>query len=346
MSCIFPQVDEMALLENGLSGESCLLRAHHVLGRDPQRCDTVIADPYVSRIHASICWGAAGQWELHDHGRNGTFVSGRFVGEGERVVLTDGDLIQFGSAGSVRWRARQLGEPVDMLWPLRSPAQPIVLDRAQTLPGAATTVSRSAQGDWLCDDTTPSRVLHDGDAVICGDFAWQLVLAHRSVTAALPRAAQDAMLPQRIDFTVSRDEEHVTATLHTRGGVIDLGARAHHYCLVTLARARFADARAGYDAASQGWIELDMLARMLGLDESHVNVQIHRARAQFLPLLSPGSAELVERRRGGVRFGALAFRVVRGDRLECQSVEADAFAPLPEPAARGASTFVSPAPLG
>lgn len=110
----------MALLENGLSGEASLLRARHVLGRDPQRCDTVIADPYVSRIHASICW-TAGRWELHDHGRNGTFVSGRFVGEGECVVLRDGDLIQFGSAGSVRWRARELGEPVDMLWPLRAP---------------------------------------------------------------------------------------------------------------------------------------------------------------------------------------------------------------------------------
>lgn len=335
----------MALLENGLSGEASLLRARHVLGRDPQRCDTVIADPYVSRIHASICW-TAGRWELHDHGRNGTFVSGRFVGEGECVVLRDGDLIQFGSAGSVRWRARELGEPVDMLWPLRAPARPIALDRTHALPGAAFTVSRSAQGDWLCNDTTPARVLHDGDAVICGEFAWQLVLAHRGVTAALPRATQVATLPQRIDFTVSRDEEHVTATLHTRGGAVDLGARAHHYCLVTLARARFADAQAGYDTASRGWIELDVLARMLGLDESHINVQIHRARTQFLPLLSPGSAELVERRRGGVRFGALAFRVVRGDRLECQSADADASVPLPDPLARGAATFVSPAALG
>lgn len=233
-----------------------------------------------------------------------------------------------------------------MLWPLRAPARPIALDRTHALPGAAFTVSRSAQGDWLCNDTTPARVLHDGDAVICGEFAWQLVLAHRGVTAALPRATQVATLPQRIDFTVSRDEEHVTATLHTRGGAVDLGARAHHYCLVTLARARFADAQAGYDTASRGWIELDVLARMLGLDESHINVQIHRARTQFLPLLSPGSAELVERRRGGVRFGALAFRVVRGDRLECQSADADASAPLPDPLARGAATFVSPAALG
>ncbi|AOK30614.1 MULTISPECIES: FHA domain-containing protein [Burkholderia] len=308
----------MALLENGLSGQLCLLRAHHVLGRDPLRCDTVLTDSYVSRVHASICW-AAGQWELHDHSRNGTFVSGALVGAGERVVLREGDLIQLGSAGSVRWRIRQLGEPVDMLWPLHPPAPPIRLEHAHALPGTKITVSRSAHGDWLCDDTAPPRVLRDGDTVICGDFAWQLVLAHWNETGALPRAAQAVALPQRVDFVVSRDEEHVSAMLHTRGGAIDLGARAHHYCLVTLARARFSDARAGYDTASQGWIELDTLARMLGLDESHVNVQIYRARSQFMPLLSAGSPELVERRRGGVRFGALAFRVMRGDRLECQS---------------------------
>jgi hypothetical protein len=316
----------MAILKNGLSGQSCALRAYHLLGRDPQRCDTVIDDPFVSRIHASIQW-ANGHWELHDHSRNGTLVSGRLINEGERVQLQLDDLIHFGRAGLIRWQLADISDPADMLWPVRAPAQPIQLDFAHVLPGtggAAITVVRSDQGDWLCDDTTPVRTLRDGDQVVCGEFVWQLVLVRRNCTAAMPRASWTVTLPQLVDFVLSRDEEHVEATLHTRGAAVDLGARAHHYCLVTLARARFADAQAGYDVASQGWIELDDLARMLGLDVSHVNVQIHRARTQFSPLLSPGGAELVERRRGSVRFGELPFSIVRGDTLECRSTPTDA----------------------
>lgn len=315
----------MATLENSFTGESCLLRAHHVFGRDGGRCDTVIADPYVSRMHAHIRW-AGGRWELHDHSSNGTLVSGTLVRDGERVVLQQGDLIHFSKASAVHWRVGQLGDPADMLWPLRAPAGPILLDTAHVLPGDTTpavTVVRSADGDWLCDDMPTMRVLRDGDEVVSGPLAWRLVLAYgRQSTLAMPEPSDLSERLQQIDFTVSRDEEHVRAVLHTRGGMTDLGERAHHYCIVTLARLRFTDAQAGYDAASQGWIDLEVLARMLGNDVSHVNVQIHRARAQIGALLSPGSGQLVERRRGSVRFGSTGFRVFRGEMLECQSAPA------------------------
>ncbi|MGH8779293.1 FHA domain-containing protein [Paraburkholderia sp.] len=315
----------MATLENSLTGESCLLRANHVFGRDSARCDTVIADPYVSRVHAHIRW-ADGRWELHDHSSNGTLVSGTRVRNGEGVVLRQGDLIHFSKASAVYWRVGELSDPADMLWPLRVPAKPILLDTGHVLPGdaiPAVTVMRSADGDWLCDDTPGTRVLRDGDEVVSGLFAWRLVLAHgRHTTLAMREASGPSEQLQQIDFTVSRDEEHVHAVLNTRGGMADLGERAHHYCIVTLARLRCADAQAGYDTASQGWIDLEVLARMLGTDVSHVNVQIHRARAQFATLASSGSAQLVERRRGSVRFGSTGFRVFRGELLECQSAPA------------------------
>ncbi|WP_233838076.1 FHA domain-containing protein [Paraburkholderia sp. ZP32-5] len=315
----------MATLENSFPGKSCLLRAHHTFGRDSRRCDTVIEDPYVSRMHAHIRW-SGGRWELHDHSSNGTLVSGTLVRDGERVVLRQGDLIHFSKASAAHWRVGELSDPADMLWPLCEPAKPILLDTVHLLPGDATpavTVLRSADGDWLCDDTPAMRVLRDGDEIVSGHLAWRLVLAHgpRSTLAMREPSELSGQL-QQIDFTVSRDEEHVRAVLHTRGGTVDLGERAHHYCIVTLARRRCADAQAGYDTASQGWVDLEALARMLGTDVSHVNVQIHRARAQVGALLSPGSAQLVERRRGGVRFGATGFRVFRGEALECQSAPA------------------------
>lgn len=258
----------MAILISGLTGQSCLLRADHVVGRDAHRCDTVIEHPFVSRIHATIRWKGA-RWELHDHGRNGTLVSGTLVSEGRHVALSIGDILHFGSPASTPWHVTNLDAPAE-------------------------------------------AAAHD-------------------TTAALPSAAQFESPLQRIDFSVSRNEEHVAATLHTRGAALDLGMRAHHYCLVTLARKRHADAQAGYDNASQGWIDLEILAQMLGLDLSHVNVQIHRARMQFGAVLTPGSPELVERRRGGVRFGSMPFRIVRADSLECQSPLSAALQTRPAP---------------
>ncbi|WP_116136275.1 FHA domain-containing protein [Trinickia diaoshuihuensis] len=246
----------MAILISELTGQSCLLRANHVLGRDSNRCDTVIALPFVSRIHATIRWKSP-RWELHVHGRNGALIGGRFVGEGGYAVLQIGDVIRFGSPACTPWHVDNLDAP------------------------------------------------DDGPAA--------------DTTAALPRPIAFESIAQRIEWHVSRDEEHVSARLYTRGAALDLGMRAHHYCLVTLARKRYAHALAGYDNASQGWIELELLAHMLGLDLSHVNVQIHRARMQLGAVLTPGSPELVERRRGGVRFGALPFSIVRAGIVECQS---------------------------
>ncbi|AOK20722.1 DNA-binding protein [Burkholderia cepacia] len=312
----------MAILMNDSSGEACLLRAYHVFGRDAARCDTVIPDPSVSRVHAHIRW-IGGCWVLHDHSSNGTSISGAPLRDGEHAVLKQGDVIRFGKMGVAPWRVEALDDPADTLWPIRGAAHPIVLAPRQILAARAAqpvTIVRSPAGEWLCDDTLPPRTLRHGDEVAAGDAAWRLALARSSTTMLLAAPADPAVPAQLLEFLVSRDEEHVRMLLHVRGGVVDLGERAHHYSLVTLARARSADMQAGYDAATQGWIELDRLARMLGIDTSHVNVQIHRARSQFAALPGLGASQLVERRRGSVRFGDFPFRVMRGAHLECESV--------------------------
>lgn len=296
-----------------------MLRAHHVFGRDASNCDTVIQDSHISRVHAIVRF-VGGSWKLQDQSSNGTLVSGVALRDGEQATLRRGDAIRFGKPGGVCWEVEALDDPVDMLWPVRPPASPIVLEFAHVLPGdvaQAVSVMRSASSEWLCDDRGALRVLRHGDLVTCGALSWRLELARRD-TITLGEPFHLARSPERIDFSVSRNEEHARAVLHTRGGQVDLGERAHHYCLATLARARYADMQAGYDNASQGWAEVESLARMLGIEAAHVNVQIHRARAQFVSLPGGGSIDLVERRRGSVRFGAIAFRVFRGDQLECQ----------------------------
>ncbi len=129
--------------------------------------------------------------------------------------------------------------------------------------------------------------------------------------AAFPRQASSLHLR----LQVSLNEEHVTCTIGIgHAQCADLGERGHHYCLLTLVRRRMDDARRGLDASSQGWIGNAALAAMLGLDVSHLNVQVHRLRRQILHALPPGVEpfEVIERRRGEIRFGSLAVSVVRG----------------------------------
>ena len=137
---------------------------------------------------------------------------------------------------------------------------------------------------------------------------------------ALPtKSHTEAQKSAALQFHVSLNEEHVFLRLvPARGATIDLGERVHHYCLLTLARQRLHDARLGADVSSQGWLAVEALARMLGLEQTHLNIQIYRARQHVgaaLPSELLGDA-LLERRRGEVRFGALPFRIVRGTILE------------------------------
>lgn len=122
-----------------------------------------------------------------------------------------------------------------------------------------------------------------------------------------------------LHFTVSLNEEHAFLRIALdRAGEIDLGERVHHYSLLILARQRLADAGRGLDPSSQGWTDAAQLSRMLGLEPAHLNIQLHRARAQVARALPDGLClpELVERRRGELRLGALPFRIVRGSQLE------------------------------
>ena len=135
---------------------------------------------------------------------------------------------------------------------------------------------------------------------------------------ALQHAWRQDAAPQ-LCFEVSLNEEHIFLGVALGNGRhLDLGERAHHYAMVTLARRRLADAERGIEPSGQGWIEVERLARMLGIDQSHLNIQIFRARQQLTRALPAGfdTPVLLERRRGEIRIGALGFRIMRGSSME------------------------------
>ena len=99
--------------------------------------------------------------------------------------------------------------------------------------------------------------------------------------------------------------------LRVRDETTVLPHRSHHYLLVTLARARLADADA--PEVDRGWLAREDLCRMLAIDPQRLSVEIYRARRQMTGLGLAGGAEVVERRgaTGEIRLGVRSVEVVR-----------------------------------
>lgn len=125
-----------------------------------------------------------------------------------------------------------------------------------------------------------------------------------------------------VRFTVSRDEEHVSIVIDSAAGRFDLGERVHHYALLLLVRRHLQHVDHGADAGSAGWIACSDLAHMLGLDLSHLNVQIHRLRRQILDAGLPPrqAAALIQRRRGQLRVAGCAVSISQGVAVQFDSL--------------------------
>jgi hypothetical protein len=166
---------------------------------------------------------------------------------------------------------------------------------------------------WVAEGADGTRELVDRALVEAGGL-WRVHLP-----ASCGGTWDDGVVPVlvaslRLRFTVSRDEEQVELVAWAGERAIDLGVRAHHYPLLTLARRRLADRAAGMGAADEGWMRQDDLRTMLKLREDHLSISIHRARAQLGKAGVADAAAVIERRSGTrlLRIGVAALEVVTG----------------------------------
>jgi hypothetical protein len=117
-----------------------------------------------------------------------------------------------------------------------------------------------------------------------------------------PRSDVEALT---LAFSVSRDEEVVRLCVLRAGVAFDLGERAHHYVLLTLARRRLADAAGGFQDHSCGWVYQEDLARDPSMTGARLNLAVFRIRKQFAGIDVADPEHIVERRRstGQLRIG-------------------------------------------
>lgn len=80
-----------------------------------------------------------------------------------------------------------------------------------------------------------------------------------------------------LDLHTSQNEEHTSPWIvGAAKQSLDLGERVHHYAVLLLARRRLDDARRCLEPDSCGWIGIEQLATMLGIDGAYLNILIHR----------------------------------------------------------------------
>ena len=285
---------------------------HHTrIGRS-EDSDLCLDDRRVSSEHAIIVWNTS-HWELRDLGsRNGTVIDGRRVDAGARVPLRQGASIHFGSQ--------------DEHWVLQSEKPPEVLglcvSTGQTLEGEHGHLQFDSETQLLTDDGVDYWIeqagerssVHDREVVQIGKERWRVSLPPPAAVDNRTITSQRVILPADVSlrFHVSPDEEHVQIHLLTASRVEkELRPRSFDYMLLALARARLADEASGsIPESEQGWVFADELARSLGIDISHVNVDVYRARRRFSDVGVQRADDMIARRAQ-----------TRALRLECGRLE-------------------------
>lgn len=276
-----------------------MLEPELLVGRS-SGCGLRIDMRYVSARHAVLRW-TGDRWELKDLGsRNGTFVDGQRVRPGEEVPALRGTKIAFGKLEQ-QWEIVDDSPPCVMAVPLDGGA-PLLLDgELLALPSAdepQATIYRNAEGFWVLeqsdDGIAPVRNLQIFDV---GGRAYRFCsLDNIAKTSIAEFSPEFEITHTQLVFSVSRDEEHVELRVSCDGRVFDLGARTHHYLLLTLARRRLADAALGLPETSCGWVYQEDLAHDPSMATPQLNLDVFRIRKQFTALGLPDAANIIERR--------------------------------------------------
>jgi hypothetical protein len=268
-----------------------------LVGRSP-RSGLHLDEGYVSAQQAGLRWSGE-VWELRDLGsRNGTCVDGRQLQPGVGHPLAKGAVISFGDAQQ-EWVFEDDTPPRPMIAPLAGGDPTVVEGMLLGVPSAddpQVTIYRASDGRWVLERAdAPLLILDNGSVFQAGGHDWRFVcpeLVTSTTTAHQPLQVYRL----RLQFAVSRDEEHVelVATLGDRR--FDLGSRGHNYLLLTLARQRLKDAEAGLPDTSCGWIYQDELADELDVTVVQMNVDIFRIRKQVAALGLVDAPNIIERR--------------------------------------------------
>jgi hypothetical protein len=289
----------MATIRENHSGETRFLEPEHLVGRAPP-CALRINERYVSARHAILRW-TGDRWEVKDLGsRNGTYLDGHKIQSGEELVAHRGTKISFGKVEQ-EWELIDASAPPVMAVPVEG-GEPVVLDGdILALPSndePLVTIFPSPEGGWLLEqpNESTSPITNQQTFEIAGR-AWRFCCPERILKTSLSYDPPELEVRHlELVFSVSRDEEHVALQASCGSRRFDLGARGHHYTLLTLALRRLDDATQGLPETSCGWVYQEDLSIRPNMTAAELNIDVCRLRKQFASIGVCDAAAIVERR--------------------------------------------------
>lgn len=286
----------MAKLRTG-DGSLVPLRVWQIIGRAPGcglRCDA----PDVSLEHASLSWNGHA-WVVRDlASTNGTSIGAEVIPASDSRPLEPGDILTIGA--SATFTLVSGGPPVAFA---EHEAHGIVEGSGDllSLPDEQTMVYMRDDGTWVWERGAEQRAISDGARLEGWAFHLPDELAPTAELSGPPTIEELV-----VHFRVRRDEERVEISVRTPDGQEhELGARAHNYTLLTLARHRESD------ESGPGWVPTEALAHMLRVDPNLIYTHVFRARRQFATLEVIGAADIVERRGEELRLGPTQVEITR-----------------------------------
>lgn len=304
----------MAILKEQGENNFCYLMPHHSFGRRPDAVDTVIQHEEISKIHAVIEW-TGNCWLIKDMSRNGIWLDGEKMQKLTPVILKEGATIAFDKGQVLMWKVVNLDAPDNLLLTLPPSLKYIPVQDYLLLPDnddPKWVLYRDAEFDeWVCRPVDDELVDDSGGVVLkhmelikIGDRFWQAFFPP-ALALTKDRNTYRSLMDFSFEFDVSLDEEVVGLKLKKDEIEIDLGERVNFYLLLYLARHKIHDAEMKLPPKEQGWVRNDVLTKELGIDDSHLNIQIYRVRQQFSDALKDIEKldVLLQRRRGSIRIG-------------------------------------------
>ncbi len=269
-----------------------------LIGRSPDAV-LVLTSRRASSSHATIRWTGR-EWELRDMGsRNGTRLGGQPMAPGSTMLLSLGQVVEFGDA-TQRFTVEDLSEPIPTACRLGGGGTVLLEEGYITLPSTEEPevyVFEHPSLGWLIDDGSGDlEPAEHGRIITVAGASWRLHLIEAAGTLALndvPRSLADATLR----LMVSPDEENVDAELVWSDESRILPPSVHWYIALILARARLADQQAGdQPKREQGWVHRDDLCDQLKIAARKLNVDIHRLRLLLAGAGITDGADLFQRR--------------------------------------------------
>lgn len=321
----------MAYLSSPNSKYQIYLKIFHQFGRLASAVDTLIDSPNISRIHAIIEW-IDHTWYIRDLSKNGVYLNNEKIIANKLYQLTLSDRLCFADQKNISFFVDNLDKPRDVLIPYiekelsnEQPKTPIFLENYHFLPSESEpeiiVFYDLNEKSWFCESVAEAKVskISDGELLKFSQSMWQLIkhadISEKETVVIDGRADQNLTFI----FNISQDEELTELIIKNNASEISCDIRSHHYLTVLLARYRSQDCLKSLPEHLQGWRTIAQLTKDIGLSESHVNIQIHRARKQVadkLQSLGLYASLVIERKKGQVRFSTSNYIIYKGQVLE------------------------------